>query len=170
MGIASVVASSKVPEGQGKDYITAGDYLLQATGHKELTDDKLAFVANHDVLWSKAPSIEDPLSKPTRSAGLTASLYVDCLKFKGGLAGEVKAYLAALTKTPQQEIDAAGINAVLTTDQPCVGMLVRCKAWTHVTDNNKRVTKHKFSEATAEDVAQAIELRKAAGLEPLVAA
>ncbi len=170
MSVAAAAASAEIPENQGGSYLSAGDYLLQATGHKENTNDgRMAFIAEHDVLWSKAVSNPNPEDAPTLSVGLSGTLYVDCKKFKGSLAWEVKAYISALTQTPEDEIDQEGIAALLTTDQPCVGMIVRCKAWTHVTKNKARITKTKFTPAGEEDYARVAELRKEAGLAPLEA-
>lgn len=168
MSVAATAASAQVPENQSGNYISPGDYLLQATAHKENTNDgKLAFIAEHDVLWSKPMSNPHPEDPPTLSPGLSGTLYVDCKKFKGSLAWQVKAYLAALTQTDEEEIDEDGINAVLTSDQPCVGMIVRCKAWTHVTANKVRITRTKFAPASEDDVKRVAQLRKEAGLEPL---
>lgn len=168
MSVAAAAASAEV-QNQGS-YLTPGDYILQATGHKEMTNDgKLAFIAEHDVLWSKPVSNPHSDDASALSVGLSGTEYVDCKIFKGGEAWRVKAYLAALTQTPEEEIDQAGIEAVLTTDQPCVGMIVRCKAWTHVTKNKVRITKTKFTPASDEDFARVAELRKEAGLEPLAA-
>ena len=166
MSVASAAASATV-RSEG-NYITPGDYLLQATAHKENTNDgKMAFIAEHDVLWSKPVPDPHEDDKKVIAAGLSGTLYVDCLKFKGDLVWQVKAYLSALTDTPDTEIDETSIRLILTTDQPCVGALVRCKAWTYVTKNNVRITKTKFSAATPEDLAKSAQYRKDAGLEPL---
>lgn len=164
--VAAAAGSAQIPENEGGQYITPGTYLLQATGHKEHAE-KVAFIAEHDVLEAKAVSNPHPDDPVTLEPGLSGTLYVDCQKFRAGLAWQVKSYLAALTQTPEAEIDQAGIAATMTTDQPCVGMVVRCKAWTHVTKNKVRITKYQFTPASAEDRARVPELRKALGLEPL---
>ena len=168
MSVAAAAASAEA-QNQGS-YISPGDYLLQATGHKENTNEgKMAFIAEHDVLSAQPVKDPHPDDQPLVAAGLSATLYVDCVKFKGGLAWQVKAYIAALTQTPEEEIDEEGIEAMLTTDQPCVGMVVRCKAWTHVTKNKVRITRTDFTPASEEDYARVVELRKEAGLAPLAA-
>ncbi len=168
MSVAAAAASAE-PQNQAS-YISPGDYLLQATGHKENTNDgRMAFIAEHDVLSAKPVKDPHPDDKPMVAVGLSGTLYVDCKKFKGSLAWQVKAYIAALTQTPEDEIDEEGITGLLTTDQPCVGMLVRCKAWTHVTKNEVRITKTAFTPASDEDYARVAELRKEAGLAPLEA-
>ncbi len=158
MGIAAAAASAKV-RNNSTGWLTTGKYgLLQVTALKEI-EKKGLFIAELDVLESEgAEAIE---------AGLNTSYCVDCLRFEGSLAGEVKTFLAALTQTPIDEIDEDGIEAALTTDQPCVGMLVKCRAFPYTTKNDRTITRYTFFPATEEDGKRAAELRVELGMAAL---
>jgi hypothetical protein len=164
MSVASSAANSK-PGNDGM-YITPGDYLLQATGHKENVE-KVAFIAEHDVLRSKAVRDPHPEDKDVLPPGMSGTLYVDCGKFDGSLAWQVPAYFSALVKQPVEEIDEESMEVAMSDAQPFVGYLIRCKAYTHITKNDVRITKTKFLPATDEDKAEAAQLRADAGLSPL---
>lgn len=155
MGIAS--AAKSAPVKSDGSWITPGDYLLQITQLKEHNPPgKLAFISEFVVLRSSGPEAIEP--------GRDASNYVDCLKFEGSLAGEVLKFYAALDGSDPEDISDEIINAGVSEEQPFAGMLVRAKAWTHVTNKGKEITKVKWIQATDEDNAQLDELRKSAGV------
>ena len=157
MGIAAAAASAEVRD-QNSGWLPPGQYgLLQVTHLKE-HEDRL-FIAEMDVLESEG--------EQATKAGQDGSFCVDCVKFKGSMAGDVKVFLAALTKTPVEDIDKDGIEASYSTAQPCVGMLVKAKAWSHTTKNDKIITKYKFYPATDDDAKRAGALRQKLGMSPL---
>lgn len=159
MSIASIAAGAKVRV--DTPWMTPGEYtLLQVTEVKEIEKPgKLLFIANMDVLESSG---EEAIE-----AGLDTGYCVDCLRFEGSEAGNILKFLSAVTKTAPQDISQENIEMVLDEEQPLTGALVRAKAWTHVTKNDKHITRVKFYAATEDDVTRAPALRTKLGLSPL---
>lgn len=120
---------------------------------KSQEDGSDLFIAELDILES---SVEG------RESGSSMSWIVNFAHQPA--LGNIKAFIAAAMNRSEEEISEKIANAVVTTDNPLHGQLVRCEAIEITTKRKKNpFTKCNWSAVTPEKQAEAAELHKAAG-------
>ena len=111
------------------------------------------FIAEFDILESKVEG---------REAGTTMSLIIN-FKHQPAL-GNIKGFIAAAMSREEEEISGKIADAVVTSDNPLHGQLVRCEAKEITTRKTKQpFTKTTFTKVDAKVQEKAAELHKAAG-------
>ena len=152
---ANKIASAKPSE--GGVYLLKGNYLLQIDVNKAKLGrrNQELYIAEVDILES---------SNPERPAGSHAS-WVASSEHESA-AGDVKSYLAAVAGVPADAVDAAGVDASTSAENPLGGRLVRCEVVEKPTKKGGIFSKHYFHAVPEEFQAQAAALRQQAGLPP----
>jgi hypothetical protein len=132
MGRFGNIGSAK--SSQGGVYLLPGKYALECKANKTgITRDKREFfVAEFTILES---------SNPDRPVGTSVSFMVMLDKNIETALGNIKGYVAGLFDIPEQEVDEAGVETLVTAANPGAGMKVRCEAANIKTRANKDFTK-----------------------------
>lgn len=142
--------------GDGGTYLSEGAYIVDIDACKqgEMRDGTPFFVVEFTILQNSGPECNKP--------GTTASYFVKVEKDTPALAN-IRRFISVASDTPEDEIDDAGAEMVVSKDQPLKGTVLRVQATQIVTKKGNDFTKHVWSkfEGTEEDAGK---LRKAAVL------
>lgn len=143
----------------GGNYVLPGTYptlfINAVKTIKSQEDGSDLFIAELDILDSKVEG---------RDKGSSMSWIVNFAHQPA--LGNIKAFIAAAMSRSEDEISEKIADAVVTTDNPLHGQLVRCEATEIMTKKKKQpFTKCNWSAIAAEKQAEAADLHKAAGFE-----
>lgn len=157
MGLFSKIEDAE--SSKGGNWVLPGTYPLLFINAvktiKSQEDNSDLFVAELDIIDSKVEG---------RDKGSSMSWIVNFAHQPA--LGNIKAFIAAAMGRDESEISEKIADAVVTTDNPLHGQLVRCEA-TEITTKKKKqpFTKCNWSGVAEDKQAEAGELHKAAGFE-----
>ena len=130
---------SKAKSSSGGVYFEPGTYLLECKACKTgqtREGSKPFFVAEFIILES---------SRSDRPVGTTMSFMVMLDKYLETALGNVKGCAAALFDIPEADVDEAGVEMLVSAENPAAGNKVRASASTITTRQGKPFTKVIFS-------------------------
>lgn len=132
MGRFSNIGSAK--SSQGGVYFLPGAYALECKANKsgKTREGREFFVAEFEILES---------TNPERAVGTQVSFMVMLDKNQDTALGNIKGYLAALCGIPEQDVDEAGVEAMVSAANPGMGMKVKALASNIKTRAGKDFTK-----------------------------
>lgn len=118
----------------GGIYFLPGKYALECRANKtgETREGRSFFVAEFTILES---------TNPERPVGTTMSMMVMLDKYIETALGNIKGYVAALFGIPEAEVDEAGVETLVSAENPGAGMKVRAIASNTKTKQGKDFTK-----------------------------
>ncbi len=157
MGLFDEIGDAK--SSGGGNYILEGMYPLVYINAvktiKSQENNADLFIAELDIIESKVEG---------RDSGGTMSWVVNFAHQPA--LGNIKAFIAAAMNRKEEEITAKIADAVVTSDNPLHGQLLRCEATEIMTKKNKQpFTKCMWAAVDGEKQAMAEELHKKAGFE-----
>jgi hypothetical protein len=119
---------------QGGVYLLPGKYALECRANKssKTRDGREFFVAEFSILES---------SNAERPVGTAVSFMVMLDKNLETALGNIKGYVAGLFGIPEAEVDEAGVEQLITAENPGQGMKVRAIATNIKTRAGKDFTK-----------------------------
>lgn len=132
MGRFSQIGSAK--SSQGGIYFLPGKYALECRANKtgKTREGREFFVAEFTILES---------TNAERPVGTSVSFMVMMDKNLETALGNIKGYIASLFGIPEAEVDEAGVESLITAENPGQGMKVRAVASNIKTRANKDFTK-----------------------------
>lgn len=136
MGLFSKI--DKASSSKGGVYLFPGVYALECKANKvsQTRDGRAFFVAEFTILES---------SNPERQVGTSCSFMVMLDKNLETGLGNIKGYISGLYDIPEAEVDEAGVELLVSAENPGQGCKVRCECTNIKTKAGKDFTKHMFS-------------------------
>lgn len=128
----------KAKSSSGGVYLLRGVYALECRVNKtgKSREGRPFFVAEFTILES---------SNPERPVGTSASFMVMLDKNIETALGNIKGYAAALCNVPEDKVDEAGVEALVSAANPGAGMKVRVECTDIKTRKNEDFTKHTWT-------------------------
>ncbi len=135
MGLFGKIKEAK--SSGGGIFFLPGKYALECRANKtgNTREGRPFFVAEFTILES---------TNPERPVGTSVSLMVMLDKYIETALGNVKGYVAALFDIPEAEVDEAGVESLVSAENPGAGMKVRAVASNTKTKAQKDFTKVEF--------------------------
>jgi hypothetical protein len=136
MGLFGKIKDAK--SNGGGIFFLPGTYELECRANKsgKTREDRPYFVAEFTILAS---------TNPERPVGTSVSFMVMMDKYLETALGNVKGYVAALYDVPEDEVDEAGVEALISADNPGAGLKCRATASNTKTKKGGDFTKVEFS-------------------------
>lgn len=136
MGLFSGVGQAK--SSSGGVYFEPGSYALECRANKtgKTREGRPFFVCEFTILES---------TNPSRPVGTSVSMMVMMDKYLETALGNIKGYVAALFNVPEVEVDEAGVEALVSADNPGAGLKVRAMATNIKKKNGDPFTKVVYS-------------------------
>ncbi len=122
----------------GGVYFEPGSYALECKANKsgKTREGRAYFVCEFVILES---------TNPARPVGTSVSMMVMMDKYIETALGNVKGYVAALFDVPEESVDEAGVESLISAENPGAGMKCRAVASNIKTKAGKDFTKVSFS-------------------------
>lgn len=136
MGLFSKIKDAK--SNGGGIYFLPGTYALECRANKTgvTREGRAFFVAEFTILES---------TNPDRPVGTSVSWMVMLDKNIETALGNLKGYVSALFGIPEEEVDEAGVEALVSAENPGCGMKIRATASNIKTRAGKDFTKVLYS-------------------------
>ncbi len=135
MGLFGKIKDAK--SNGGGIYFLPGTYALECRANKvgKTREGREFFVCEFTILES---------SNPERPVGTSVSMMVMLDKYIETALGNVKGYIAALYDVPEEEVDEAGVELLVSAENPGAGLKVRAVASNTKTKKGTDFTKVQF--------------------------
>lgn len=135
MGKFSNIGSAK--SNGGGIYFEPGKYELECRANKTgKTREGREFIVFEFTIISS--------TNPNRPAGTSVSQMIMLDKYLETALGNIKGYVAALFNMPEQDVDEAGVEALVAADNPGAGIKVKAIASNTKTKAGKDFTKVQY--------------------------
>lgn len=124
MGLFNKIGDKNIHSNGGGVFFEPGSYELECRVNKsdKTREGRPYFVAEFTILAS---------TNPSRPVGTGVSWMVMLDKYLETALGNIKGYVAALFGMPEAEVDEAGVEALISAENP--GMGLKCKATASMT-------------------------------------
>ena len=138
MGLFGRIGEKGIKSNGGGVFFEPGTYALEVRANKtgNTRDKRAFFVAEFTILES---------TNPDRPVGTGVSWMVMLDKNIETALGNIKGYVSALFDMPEEEVDEAGVEALVQADNPAAGMKIRATVSTVKKRNGDPFTKPVFS-------------------------
>jgi hypothetical protein len=136
MGLFGKIKDAK--SNGGGIYFLPGTYALECRVCKtgKTREDRPFFVAEFTILES---------TNSERPVGTSVALMVMLDKYMETALGNIKGFVAALFDCPEEEVDEAGVEKLISAENPGAGVKVRATASNTKTKKGSDFTKVQFS-------------------------